>query len=200
MYTLVFRTQPSSSELTLQPSAEARAVALKYQKPGPSSAAKVKLPARVCEEARARLSLRGGDPNPQEVLAESELQLGQYRGQTFRWLLGNDVGYAVAVIASHERERESDPSQTPLMVHKDALTSYARLFPAMVAAIARRRVAEGSKPGGGLDGMLVGFGTHSQVSFKSLYEAKEKESRTYVLPRACVCVCVCVCVRHCNVI
>ena len=131
----------------------------------------------------------GGEPtNPQEVLAESELQ---YRGLTFRWLLGNNVGYACGVIASHERERESgDTSQTPLMEHNDALTSYARLFPPMVAAIARRRMAEGSKSVRGLDGMLVGFGTHSQVSFESLYEAKEAESRTYVLP--CVCVCVCV--------
>ena len=178
MYTLVLRTQPSSSELTLQPSAEARAVALKYQKPGPSSAAKVKLPARVCEEARARLSLRGGDPNPQEVLAESELQLGQYRGQTLRWLLGNDVGNAVAVIASHERERESDPSQTPLMVHKDALTSYARLFPLMVAAIARRRMCEGSRSVRGVDDTELGFGAHAKGTFKSLYEAKDMESRT----------------------
>ena len=120
----------------------------------------------------------GGEPtNPQEVLAESELQFGQYRGLTFRWLLGNDVGYACGVIASHERE-SGDTTQTPLMEHKDALTSYARLFPPMVAAIARRKMSEGFKSVRGLDSTLVGFGAHAHVSFKSLYEAEETESRT----------------------
>ena len=63
------------------------------------------------------------------MLAESEVQFGQYRGKTFRWLLENDVGYACSIIASHRRERESgDPSQTPLMMQKDSLTSYAMPF------------------------------------------------------------------------
>ena len=174
----VFRFEPS--ELTLQPSVDAQAAALYYRQQGPWPAWKLKTPDRVREEARARVSKMGGDPrNPQEVLAMSELQFGQYRGLTFWWLLGNDVGYACGVIASHERERESgDTSQTPLMEHNDALTSYARLFPPMVAAIARRRMSEGSQSVRGLDSTLVGFGAHAQVSFKSLYEAKDTESRT----------------------
>lgn len=167
----VFRFEPS--ELTLQPSVEAF-----FRQQGPSPAWKLKTPDRVREEARARVSQMGGEPtNPQEVLAESELQFGQYRGLTFRWLLGNDVGYACGVIASHERE-SGDTTQTPLMEHKDALTSYARLFPPMVAAIARRKMSEGSKSVRGLDSTVVGFGAHAHVSFKSLYEAKETESRT----------------------
>ena len=57
--------------------------------------------------------------------------IGRCRGQTFRWLLGNDVGYVVTIVVSHEGERDKGGSskQSALMVHKDALVSYARLFP-----------------------------------------------------------------------
>ena len=113
MFKPVFRTQPSSSDLTLEASAEAQAVALNFRRQGPPSASRVKLPARVREEARARLSQKGGNPLVlEEMLAEYELQLGQYRGQTFRWLLENDVGYACAIIASHEKEREGESTST----------------------------------------------------------------------------------------
>ena len=78
------------------------------------------------------------------MLSESELQLGQYRGQTFKWLLENNAGYAAAILASHLKEREGgDTFQSPLAVHKDVLASYAQLFPLMVAAIQRARVREG---------------------------------------------------------
>lgn len=88
----------------------------------------VKNPELVRSEARDRVKMKGSDPTDHhQVLAESELQLGQYRGQTFRWLLENDVGYAVTIIVSHEGERDKGGCslQTALMVHKDALVSYA---------------------------------------------------------------------------
>src|SRR4029434_1151417 len=77
-----------------------------------------------------------------------------------------------------ERERNGDPSQTPLMVQKDALTSYARLFTLMVAAIARRRMCEGSRSVRGLDDTELGCGAHAEGTCQSLYEAKDMESRT----------------------
>ena len=177
-----FKIQPSSSELTLKASPEAEMVAQKSRRQDTLSAWRVKLPARVREEARARLSKKGGNPLVlEEMLAEYELQFGQYRGQTFRWLLENDVGYACAIIASHEKEREGEsgnPNQAPLMVHKDALTTYARRFPQMVAAIARRRMSEGSRSVRGLDDKQLGFGAHAHVTFKSLYESKKRECRS----------------------
>ena len=36
------------------------------------------------------------------ILANSQLQFGKYRGKTFRWLLENDVGYAVRLVSSIE--------------------------------------------------------------------------------------------------
>ncbi|CAL8311575.1 unnamed protein product [Lota lota] len=91
------RIQPSSSDLTLQPSPEA---------------CWLKTPERVREEATARVLQAGGDPACLElVLSESELQFGQYRG----WLLSHDVGYACSPLASHQKEREGgDTSESPL--------------------------------------------------------------------------------------
>ncbi|CAL8276692.1 unnamed protein product [Merluccius merluccius] len=117
-----------------------------------------------------------------KVLAESQLQLGQF-GQTFRWLLENDVGYTVNLIVSHEGERDKGGTsqQTPLMVHKDALVSYARLFPPMVAAIDRRRMVEGSpQTMRGADNTLVGFGVHCDLTYQALHESMESERASYV--------------------
>lgn len=174
-----FRFLPGTTDLILVASVEAVAVASRYRQE-PGARWMVLRPDQVRAEARARIVERGGDPkNDHAVLAESQLQFGQYRGQTFQWLLGNDVGYACSVISSHEKEREGgDPTLSPLMVNKDALVSYARLFPPMVTAIARRRMREGSQSMGGLDDKLVGFGQHGHRTFKSLYEAKDRESQT----------------------
>lgn len=53
--------KPSFSELTLRPSLEAQTVALNYRK-GLLPAWRVKVPATVREEAKARVVQKGGDP------------------------------------------------------------------------------------------------------------------------------------------
>ena len=108
---------------------------------------------------------------------------GRERGAV-RAVQGEDVPVAAGKrrgihVQHHCVPRESgDTSQTPLMVQKDALTSYARLFTLMVAAIARRRMCEGSRSVRGVDDTELGFGAHAKGTFKSLYEAKDMESRT----------------------
>ena len=49
------------------------------------------------EEAESTLASReGGDPADKvAVLGSFQLQFGQYQGSTFKWLLENDLGYAV---------------------------------------------------------------------------------------------------------
>ncbi|XP_053730492.1 uncharacterized protein LOC128764612 [Synchiropus splendidus] len=174
-----FQYRGSSSELTLKASEDAVKLVREKQHHG---AWRAKTADRVREEAKARVLEQGGDPTDKAlVLAQSELQLGQYRGQTFHWLLGNDVGYACHLIASHEREREEGNTVlTPLMANKDALASYARLFPPMVAAINQRRMVEGTLPLAGLHGTVLGFGDHRHRTYRSLYDARDTESRTYV--------------------
>ncbi|KAL2082465.1 hypothetical protein ACEWY4_022283 [Coilia grayii] len=172
---------PSSSDLTLRPTAAAMAVAQQHCQEGAAVAWRVLSADDARAEARTRVLSKGGLPGQLQVLAETGLQFGQYRGQTLQWLLGNDVGYACGVIVSHEKERESgDASQSPLMLNKDALASYAAMFPPMVTAVARRRMREGTRSVRGLDEKLVGFGQHGHKTHKALYDARDAESRSYV--------------------
>lgn len=175
-FNAIFRRE-ASGELTLKPSAEAVALAAAYRKnptPGRSWPA-----AKVKEDAMARVAAAGGDTrNLKLVLSENALQFGQYRGKTFKWLLSNDVGYAAMVLASHRQERERGGLSTAaVMGNKDALLQYAGLFPDVMAAIQERQVREGSGTTGQEDKLLVGFGNFATLTFKDLYDAKDKDRK-----------------------
>lgn len=60
------------------------------------------------------------------VLSMSFLQFGQYRSKSFLWLLQNDVGWAVMVLADHERAREVSQRKAPdpQWDNKEALYRY----------------------------------------------------------------------------
>lgn len=60
------------------------------------------------------------------MLGHHKIHFGKYQGQTFKWLLENVLGYAVHIAASVELEGAAD---TPLGNNKQALVTYARLFP-----------------------------------------------------------------------
>ncbi|XP_062250362.1 uncharacterized protein LOC133959255 [Platichthys flesus] len=175
----VFRFLPSSTTLMLKASNDAFKVAQQSRRPTTSFT--VKGPEAVREEAKARILQAEGDPECwQLVLSESQLQFGQYRGQTFKWLLSHDVGYACGILVSHMQEREAgDSSQSPLAANKDALASYARLLPQMVQLIESRRMREGLVSVRAMDRTLVGFGAHAGMSLQALYESTSTECKTY---------------------
>ncbi|XP_035377658.1 uncharacterized protein LOC118240668 [Electrophorus electricus] len=113
----------------LQPSPEALEQSDAYKRrPAPSRARSAE---RVREETKDRVVASGGDPgNARLVPSESTVQFGQYRGQTFKWLLTHDVGYAVMVLAARQRECEGGAtSMYPAMANKDALVQYASAGP-----------------------------------------------------------------------
>ncbi|XP_048576243.1 uncharacterized protein LOC5509576 [Nematostella vectensis] len=65
-----------------------------------------RLKEKVENEARARVREAAGDAsNTEWVLSKCSLQFGIYRGKTFIWLLSNDWGWAVMVLASHKTKR-----------------------------------------------------------------------------------------------
>ncbi|XP_061916760.1 uncharacterized protein LOC133658582 [Entelurus aequoreus] len=167
-----------STELTLERTAEAT----KVGKNKSSVACAVQKGEEVKEEARARIRQSGGDPGCAKlVLSESKLQFGQYRGQTFKWLLGNDVGYACSIVVLHQKERDSGyTSQSPLAVNKTALASYARLFPDMVAALRSQAALMGEMPVRELDGRAVGFGAHAKRTYSALYESPYGDDQSYL--------------------
>ncbi|CAB1445511.1 unnamed protein product [Pleuronectes platessa] len=80
-----------------------------------------------------------------------------------------DPSAASSSLASTGEREAGDTSQSPLAVNKDALASYARLFPQMVQLIQWRRMRKGFVSLRGMDRTLVGFGAHAGLSLRALY-------------------------------
>ena len=113
-----------------------RATPAALSAPKPPPTARAKAAQEVEDEARAHVISQGGDPSmDQLVLSQHRMQFGKYWGQTFKWLLENDVGYTLPLLTSHQKERERSRSQSALMANKDALTRYAHAFPELLESL-----------------------------------------------------------------
>lgn len=78
-----------------------------------------KKPEEVEAEAKARVLSEGGEPCIERlVLSRFMIQFGQYKDQTFKWLLENDLSYAAIMVARHEKQRQNTKWQSPLMANK----------------------------------------------------------------------------------
>lgn len=126
VYTPAFRLE-SSGALTLRASEEAARVARTIQEEECTGVVRVLKPRQVKAKAKACVVARGGDPDDRRLVdSESAIQFGKYRGQTFKWLLSHDVGYAVMVLASHQQEREMGDTDTfSEMTNKDRFDWYS---------------------------------------------------------------------------
>lgn len=83
---------------------------------------------QVHKEALRAVELKQGDAKDEiEVLGAYKLQFGAYFGQTFKWLLENDLGYVVYLLADFEAAKESTSSSN-LSQNKVALKKYAFNF------------------------------------------------------------------------
>ena len=59
--------------------------------------------ATILREATERVIAAGADPTDRRfILAQMTISFGRYMGKTFSWLLENDVGWTVMVVASHQ--------------------------------------------------------------------------------------------------
>ncbi|XP_071245920.1 uncharacterized protein [Salvelinus alpinus] len=147
VHTPAFRLEPSGA-LTLRASEEAARVARTIQEEECTGVVRVLKPRQVKAKAKACVVARGGDPDDSRLVdSESAIQFGKYRGQTFKWLLSHDVGYAVMVLASHQQEREmGDTDTSSEMANKDRFDWYTNLFPEVQKAVEERRVRDETLP------------------------------------------------------
>ncbi|RXN28818.1 hypothetical protein ROHU_018996 [Labeo rohita] len=84
------------------------------------------------------------------------------------------------ILCGHQRERNAGRSDRgALKANKDAFLEYACAFEKVKEAIKERRQREGTLPGCQGD-CLVGFGVHRKSTYKELYEAKDRERKSYV--------------------
>uniref|UniRef100_UPI0037E75ECA uncharacterized protein n=1 Tax=Semicossyphus pulcher TaxID=241346 RepID=UPI0037E75ECA len=164
--------------------------ALKYS-PCPLQAAQqgglpVKTPEEVEAEAKTLVLSEGGDPsNYRLLLSRFTLQFGKYKGQTFKWLLENDVGYAAYIVTGHQKKKahtqHQDHSRT---ANTGSLTAYAMAYPEVVNEVrsncAYERSKERSRQPGREGEALVGFGDYRLETLQDLYESKDPRKISYV--------------------
>ncbi|XP_068425994.1 uncharacterized protein [Clinocottus analis] len=165
----------STGELEMKPSQEAPAGQGPLQAAGPGGpAVSAKKPEEVKAEAKALVLAQGGDAgNERLVLSRYTIQFGKYKGQSFKWLLENDVGYTAWLVADHLKPGQDTTRQSPLMVNKDSLTRYAMAYPEFLKKVRSLQLdSEGVA--------LVGFGCHGSDTLRDLYESTDKDKISYV--------------------
>ncbi|KAK9535932.1 hypothetical protein VZT92_006834 [Zoarces viviparus] len=178
-----FRTTPNGT-LLLKASPQAQALGPR-QVAGGQAPYRAKKPEEIDAEAWAHVTSEGGDTtNATLVLSRWKMQFGRYQGKIFLWLLENDMGYCVNLVASHQKERERTGSQSPLMANKDAFTCHFLAYPEFAEAVRFHRAFEEEqvkslKPG--QEGQaLVGFGDFTFETLQSLYESEDTKKIRFV--------------------
>jgi len=173
-----FACARANKSLILVTSAEANAVASDNRRTKTIKAAKS---VEIVEKV-ARAACRGIITD-ELLLANSQLQFGKYRNQTFRWVLENDVGWSVNVVTSVEKETDTG-SSNPLNVSKRKFVQYVRLFPAMVKELRFREMCDAAltreRSTADQGEQLLEFGMYRASSWWQLYESADAEERRYV--------------------
>ena len=132
-------------------------------------------------EKEARMRAGNVDIPATALLGFYELQFGQYRGQSFCWLLENAMGWTISFIRNMMHE---SGNTSPLGVNKDKLREYALSFQPVQAAVdfscrveaARKKAQETGDNGH----RLLEFGSYSDCSWREVYESTDKERHRFV--------------------
>ncbi|KAI4792444.1 hypothetical protein KUCAC02_032624 [Chaenocephalus aceratus] len=94
----------------------------------------------VMDKARTAITQHRGDPsNRRHLLGFFEIQFGLFRGQTFRWVVENSLGYAAYLVAAMKRDPTGgckDSKEHALS--KGMFKEYIELFPSGRIAIAMK--------------------------------------------------------------
>lgn len=132
---------------------------------------------------------RGGDvSDKQEVLGEYILQFGKYKGKSFRWLFGNDVGYAL-YLSDKVEEEERAGQFNPEGPCKDSLISflqYSRSYKEIEDL--KRYLSQRPDPLPVLieDDNTVGFGTRAQDTWRKIWDARADGYAYFIMKQKCV--------------
>ncbi|KAK9955991.1 hypothetical protein ABG768_013751 [Culter alburnus] len=183
--TVSFRKGPSG-HLRQDPSEEAKII-----KDNPSLQDK-SAPQRedlVKTNARSVVLHRGGDvSDKQEVLGEYVLQFGKYKGKSFRWLLENDVGYAL-YLSSKVEEEERAGQFNPEGPCKDSLISfleYSRSFKEIEDLKQYLFQRPDPVPVLSEHDNIVGFGTRAQDTWRKIWDTRADGYASFIMRQKCV--------------
>lgn len=126
------------------------------------------------------LQAAGGDRT--KLAMHRVVQFGKYRGQTFKWLLENAVGWVVYIMRTYEDEGK--PTGDDKSVNKRLLYEYAHQFSVVVEALKfSRKVQEASNKSlqTGDDGhLLLEFSEFKAMTMGSVNESLKAEHIKFV--------------------
>lgn len=96
---------------------------------------------------RSAAVLQGNDPADKScVLGLHQLQFGLFRGQTFKWVMENCLGYGGYLVASMIRETGEVKDSRNHRANKEAFNEYMELFPEAREAISIKVQRSGAQP------------------------------------------------------
>ncbi|XP_028296973.1 putative protein TPRXL [Gouania willdenowi] len=97
-------------------------------------------PEAVMDKARSNLLEHKGDPsNRKHLLGFFEIHFGVFRGQTFKWVLENALGYAAYLVAAMRRDPTGGSKDSTDHAHnKQCFREYVELFPSGNIAVAMK--------------------------------------------------------------
>jgi len=136
----------------------------------------------VDQEARGRLLAAGDRLSESNVLSFTELQFRQYRGQTFKWLLENAVGWAIGFAKSYHREGVHNVSAVGVNKHK--LYEYCMaspvIAPAMDFSFRVEDACQTAKETGDVGHRLLEFSDYRDWSWWEFYESDKAKHLRFV--------------------
>jgi hypothetical protein len=142
-------------------------------------------PDEVERQARDFLFNAGKPVTPDLLATYSAIQFGKFRGQTFKWILENAVGWAVGFLKSYSKETVSGAiNSSHLAVNKRQFWQYAMGFPPVVDAVnfsklvedATKKVAETGDEGH----RLLEFGEFRDMTWHGMVTSTDPKHQRYV--------------------
>ncbi|CAL8392335.1 unnamed protein product [Gadus morhua 'NCC'] len=136
----------------------------------------------VMTEARNFIANNGGDPNDFFLtLAHCQLQFGMYQGQRFRWLMENNLGYALYLLQSISKE---SVQANPMSENKQLLLQYAsqiREVKEELKKFQRKMGMQAKARDTGDEGwLMVEFGDFQGQSMKDVYEDQTSKAQKLI--------------------
>lgn len=93
--------------------------------------------------AKAEVMRLGGNITDRtDLLGQFEIQFGQFKGQAFRWLVQNGLGYLAWMV---NRMSHETATSAPLSVNKHLFKEYLMLFPEGKEALALKAAEKAEK-------------------------------------------------------
>ena len=135
-------------------------------------------------EARAKAEVMrlGGNPSDRtDLLGQFEIQFGQFKGQTFRWLLQNGLGYSAWMVNSMSSETATS---APLSVNKHLFKEYLKLFPEGKEALALKAAEKAAKSNPSTQTEVSSARSQASFNRKSSTNVASLFSRSSLSPQA----------------